>query len=239
MDSQDKDRLNETLADAVMDRPREFFIDDRRFCLHSPTLGVSLMLERHLSALGIDRELLAKNPSMEALRIVSENRESACYILAILSFRGFRNLCNSKTLKRRAETFSEHLSDDELAQLMLIALSEPKAETLISLSGISKEQEEQSQIARHKNKDGHTLSFGGLTVYGTLIDAACSRYGWTKEYAVWGIDLVSLRMMLADSVNSVYLSDEEMKELRISSTHQQKFGMTPEDIDKLKAMDWS
>lgn len=239
MQDTDEKALNETLADAVMDRPREFFIDDRRFCLYSPTLGVSLMLERHLAALGVDGEVLANNPSIEALRIVSKKRKEVCYILAILSFRRFKSLSNSKSLERRAWIFSSQLSDDELAQLILIALSEPKAETLINLSGIAKEQEEQSRIVRHKNRDGHTLSFGGRTIYGTLVDAACSRYGWTKEYVVWGIDLVSLRMMLADSVNSVYLSDEEMKALGVSSTHQQKFGMTPEDIAKLKAMDWS
>ncbi len=233
----DKDNLNEALADAVMNRPREFFIDRQRFCLWSPTLGMSLLLERHLSALDIDNALLAKNPAMEALRLASGKRQEVCYILAILSLRKYSELSNTQTITRRANVFEEKLSNDEIAQLLLIALSEPKAETLISLSGIAKDQEEQSKIARHKNRDGHTLSFGGKTIYGTLIDAACSRYGWAKEYVVWGIDLASLRMMLADSVNSVYLSDEEMKSLGISTTHQQKYGMTPEDIAKLKAMD--
>ena len=235
-----KDNLNETLADAVMNRPREFFIDHQRYCLWPLSLGMSLMIERHLAALGIDDNLLAKNPAMEAMRLASGKRAEVCYILAILSLRKYSELSNTQTITRRSNVFESKLSDDELAQLLLIALSEPKAETLISLSGIANEQKEQARIAQHKNRDGHTLTFGGKTIYGTLIDAACSKYGWAKEYVVWGIDLVSLRMMLADSVNSVYLSDEEMKALGISATHQQKFGMTPEDIAKLKAMDcWS
>jgi len=233
----DKDNLNEALADAVMDRPREFFIDTERFEQWSPSLGMSLMLERHLSALGIDNKILAKNPAMEAMRLISAKRIEVCRILAILSTRDRRHLDRSEWIERRAQFFSKNIPDEDIAKLLLMALIEPKAETLISLSGIAKEQEEQSRIARHKNREGHTLSFGGKTIYGTLIDSACSKYGWTKQYVVWGIDLPSLRMMLADSVNSVYLSDEEMKALGISTTHQQKFGMSPEDIAKLKAMD--
>lgn len=210
-----KDNLNEALADAVMDRPREFFIDKRRFEQWSPSLGMSLMLERHLSALIIDKELLVKNPSMEAMRLISAKRIEVCRILTILSTRDRRDLDRSKWIERRAKFFSRNIPDEDIAKLLLMAMSEPKAETLISFSGIAKEQEEQSRIAKHKNKDGHTLSFGGKTIYGTLIDTACSKYGWTKQYVVWGIDLVSLRMMLADSVNIVYLSDEEIKALHI------------------------
>lgn len=83
------------------------------------------------------------------------------------------------------------------------------------------------------------MSFCGKTIYGTLIDAACAKYGWTKEYVVWGIDLLSLRMMLADAINTVYLSDEDMKALSISNTKHEVYGMTQDDINRLKAMDWS
>ena len=120
--------------------------------------------------------------------------------------------------------------------MLLIALSEPKAETLISLSGIATEQKEQARIAQHKNRDGHTLTFGGKTIYGTLIEAACSKYGWAKEYVVWGIDLVSLRMMLADSINSIYLSDEDMKALNMVTKSEDVFGMSRDDFAKLKAL---
>lgn len=233
-----KDDLNETLADAVMDRPREFFIGKRRFCLWSPTLGVSLLLERHLSALGLDNDLLAKNLPMEAMRIVSIKRNEVCRILAILSLRKFEDLINSKIIDRKAEYFSKNLSDEELSQLILVALSGPKAETLISLSGLEKEHKEQSRIIKYKNKDGHTLSFGGKTIYGSLIDAACFKYGWTKEYVVWGIDLCSLRMMLADSVNTVYLSDEEIKALHIVAGDV-KDANDPAIVAKLQSMDWS
>lgn len=234
-----KDNLNEALADAVMDRPRELFIGSKRYCLWSPSLGMSLMIERHIAALGIDNGLLERNPAMEALRLVGIHRKEVAHILAILSFRQYSELCQSEKIRKRAEVFADKLSDEEMAQLILVVLTEPTAQTLISLSDITKDHAEQSRIVKYKNRDGHTVSFGGKTIYGTLIDAACSRYGWTKEYVVWGIDLVSLQTILADTINSICLSDEEMKALGIHSTHDQKFGMTPEDIARLKAMDWS
>ncbi len=233
-----KDNLNETLADAVMNRPREFFIDHQRYCLWPLTLGMSLIIERHLAALGIDDDVLAEDPAMEAMRLVSGKRAEVCYILAIFSLRKYSELSNTLTITQRANAFESKLSDEELAQLLLIALSEPKAETLVSLSGIANEQKEQARIACHKNRDGHTLTFGGKTIYGTLIDAACSKYGWTKEYVVWGIDLVSLRMMLADTVNSVYLSDEEMKAVRIVAGDAIDAN-DPAIVTKLRSMDWS
>lgn len=234
-----KNQLNEALADAVMDRPREFFIGKQRFEQWSPSLGMSLMLERHLSALGIDSELLVKNPSMEAMRLVSSKRIECCRILAILSTRERRHFDRSKWVERRARFFSRSLSDEDIAQLLLLSMSEPKAETLISLSGVAKEQEEQARIVKHKNKDGHTLSFGGKTIFGSLIIPACETLKCLPSDVVWGMSLTQLQMSLADKINTVYLSDEDMKSLGISSTQKQKFGMTPEDIAKLKAMDWS
>ena len=229
-----KENLNEALADAVMGRPREFFIDDRRFSLWSPSLGMTLMTERHISLLGIDSLMMTRNPSLEALRLSEKNRTEVCNILAIHSYRRYKDLSDSEKLRARADYFSSHLSTDEIAQLFLIILSEPRIETFLQLSGISEDQKEQSRIAQFKNKDGHNRTFGGKTIYGMIIDAACRAYGWTKEYTVWGIDLLSLRLMLADTISSVYLSDDDIKQMGIIVSSKDCIGMTAEDFEQLK-----
>lgn len=233
------DNLQETLADAVMNRPREFFIGKKRFCLWSPSLGMSIMIERQIKTLDIDFDKLRINPSYEALRLATLKKDELCHILSIHTFKTYDSFCDSRILERRARMFAKDLSYEEVATLALYILSEPKAESLIASSGIEKEQNEMSRITRYKNKDGHSRMFGGKTVYGTLIDTACAKYGWTKEYVVWGIDLVSLRMMLADAVNSIYLSDEDLKGLNISNTKHEVYGMTQDDINRLKTMDWT
>lgn len=226
--------LNETLADAVMDRPREFFIGNKRFCFWSPSLGMSIMSGRHISVLGIDNDMLAKNPSIEALRLVKGKKDELCYILAIHSYRSFYELSNSRTIQRRAKIFSTNLSDEEIAQFFLFILGEPSPEAIMSLSGIADDRKEASRISEHKSKDSHIKTFGGKTAFGALLDAACSKYGWTKDYVVWGIDLLSLRLMLADSINTIHLSEEDMKALNIVAKSDDIIGMTEDDFAKLK-----
>ena len=230
--------FEETLANAVLDLPREFFIENTRFQLWQPTLGVSILAERKISSLNIDRQTLKETPAIEALRLASLEKEKLSQLIALHTVRDKAVLNDSRRMKGIASRLAA-LDDGELAQLFLLILSMPDVSTLLRETGLTQEHQKQSEIARIKNKDGRSISFGGKTIFGTLIDTACAKYGWTKDYVVWGIDLTSLRMMLADSVNSVYLSDEELKQVKLDSGSLQKFGMTKEDIEKLKTMDWS
>lgn len=193
-----------------------------------------MMIERHITALDIDAVVMSKNPSVEALRLAVEKKKEVCDILSILSFRRFHELSDSNRLRKRSDFFCSNLTDEEIAQLILFALSEPRVENLLHVAGITDEQKEQSRIIQIKNKDGHNRSFGGKTIYGLLIDAACKAYGWTKQYVVWGIDLISLRMLLADSVNSIYLTDEDMKQCGVVATDKDTIGMSEEDFARLK-----
>ena len=68
------------------------------------------------------------------------------------------------------------------------------------------------KIKERKN----TITFGGKSIYGTIIDSACERYGWTMQYVVWGISYTNLCMLLADSTKDVYLTDDEMKKYQSS-----------------------
>lgn len=228
-----KDNLNETLADAVMDRPREFFIGDKRFCLWSPTLGMSLMLERHIAELGINNQILSDDAAMEALRLSFFKTEKVCTILSILSFRKFSDLSNSRKIKERSKFFQSNLDNKELSQLLLWALREPKAETFISLSPIGKQREKQALISQIK-KSNNTLTFGGNTIYGSLIMPAMTTLNLDYFKVVWGISLVNLKMLLADCINTVYLSEEEAKKICIIPENTETIGMTDEDFNLLK-----
>ena len=174
---------------------------------------------------------------MEALRLATLHKESICRILAIRSFRHFRELSNSKLIDARAKFFQSSLSAKELAQILIVILREPTAESLCALCGLDKQKEEQARVIEVK-KSGSSISFGGLTIYGTLIGPAMSTLHMSYHDIVWGISLVNLKMLLSDSINSIYLSDEEMKALgRSSDNKKETYGMTPGDIAKLKAMD--
>lgn len=229
-----------TLADAVLNRPREFSIGERKFRIFLPSLGVSILAQRTLSNIGVNAENMLNNPALESLRVIKSKRKETCTYIALHTFRRYSEFCKYELIEERTDFLDKHLDDDELVQLLTVVMTLPRVESLIVDLELDKEQKKQAEIASYKNKDGHNLTFGGKSIYGTLIDAACSKYGWTKEYVVWGIDLLSLRMMLVDAINSVYLNDEELKDLRLSKNHTDRIDMNnPEDMARIKAMDWT
>lgn len=237
---QARETINETLADAVMNRPREFFIGKtrKRLCLYPPSLGASLLISRHVNVIGIDMELLRKNATVEALRIVGKKRIEACRIIALHTFRDRLSLEDSELVERRAKMLSKELDDEALGLLLMVIFTEPGAEEIMEQTGISEEQEEQSRIAAIKADEGHSRTFGGKTVFGTLIVPACERLNLKPEEAIWDYSLTFLRLALSDAINSVYLSDDEKALLGATSTGGKVYGMRKEDIESLKGMDW-
>ena len=71
---------------------------------------------------------------------------------------------------------------------------------LIKHFGIEEDENKRKEVMRVK-KNSNTIFFGGKTIYGTLLDFACERYGWTFDYAVWGISYTNLMMLYKDQPN--------------------------------------
>lgn len=48
-----------------------------------------------------------------------------------------------------------------------------------------------------------------------MLDVVCSKYGWTFDYALWGISYINLNMMIADSITVLtsFGKDEENVEI--------------------------
>ncbi len=48
-----------------------------------------------------------------------------------------------------------------------------------------------------------------------MLDVVCAKYGWTFDYALWGISYMNLNMMIADSITVLtsYGKDEENREI--------------------------
>ena len=80
------------------------------------------------------------------------------------------------------------------------------------------------------------LRASGNSTYGTMIDFACQRYGWTFDYVVWGISYINLRMLMADAITTVYLSSDEMKQLGISGSEEIIDAGNPKNRERIKAL---
>lgn len=234
-----KENINEALADVVMNRPREFFIGKQRFCLWSPSLGQSMLIQRHLMTLKIDEAIVKANPSLEALRLVTNSRKEVCNIIAVYTFHQYSEFCQSKLIAKRAKFFVKNLTDEELAQLLMLIFSEPRVDEYFKFSGIADEQEKQAKISRVKNEGGHALSLGGKTIFGTLIVPACEKLHLTPHQVTWDIPLINLQFLLADAVTSVYMSEEELKKCKITDNKNFIDADNPANMAAILAQDWS
>lgn len=228
----------QSIEDAIMERPFGFEVNGKRFCLYPPTLGASMLIARLTKDLEIDDASLAEQSCLEIMRIVGKHKDIACRIIAYATANGKEEACDALIIDERQKFFSDSLSNDEIVQLLLLIYQSDNTAAFIRHFGLDKEQKEQARISKLKNKGGNTLMFGGKSLYGSLIGVACEKYGWTLDYVVWGISLTNLRMMIADSINSIYLTDEEKKTAK--TTHGQEIlNMDdPSNWAKIKAMKW-
>lgn len=225
------------IADTIIERPHGFKVNQRQFYLYPVTLGKTYLISRLVECLGINLEIIKANPYMEALRICQEKKESVCRILSYHTINKKEELFDYDFVQERCNFFYKEIDNDSMAQLLVMVLSERDISAYIKHLGIDKEKEWQAKAMRAK-KDNNSLTFGGKSIYGTLIDTVCQRYGWTFEYVVWGISYANLQLLLADSVTSIYLSDEERKRVNIPQDRDIINADDPANMAKIKAMKW-
>lgn len=225
------------IADTIIERPHGFKVNQRQFYLYPVTLGKTYLISRLVECLGINLEIIKANPYMEALRICQEKKESVCRILSYHTINKKEELFDYDFVQERCNFFYKEIDNDSMAQLLVMVLSERDISAYIKHLGIDKEKEWQAKAMRAK-KDNNSLTFGDKSIYGTLIDTACQRYGWTFEYVVWGISYANLQLLLADSVTSIYLSDEERKRVNIPQDRDIINADDPANMAKIKAMKW-
>lgn len=204
--------IERNISDTIIERPVNFSIGKSKLCLYPPTLGKMQILKNLYFSMNVNMELLAINPLAETLRACTEKPETVCQIIAYSTFNDKKSILDMEKVLRRAKFFQDNTSVEDMATMLTIILSNDKIEEFIQYFGIDSDREMKTQISRIKG-EGSSITFGGKSIYGLLIDFACQRYGWTMEYVLWGISYVNLNMLFADAITTVYLSDEERKKL--------------------------
>lgn len=221
---------NLDLADAIIERPQGFHIGHRQFYLYPVTLGKMYLLARLIDSLKINEDNLRVNAFLEALRIVGKNKETVCRIIAYHTCKSKEEVFNNILVKKRVSLLQTQGIND-LTTLFIMVLQTEKTSVYIKRLHIDDEQKRMHEVMKMKD-NSNVLSFGGKSIYGTLIDAACERYGWTYDYVVWGISYTNLRLMLADSIKTITLSDKERKRLHIHDNNEVVNGNDKEAINE-------
>lgn len=200
------------ISDAITEKPIRFSIGKQKFSIYPATLGKMQILKNLYLIMDVNAELLVINPLAETLRVCKANPDITCQIVAYSTFNDRKSIMNTEKVIQRAQLFKENMMIGDLATLLSLILTYDKTEEFIQYFGIDADKEQRMQINRIKG-DGNSITFGGKSIYGLLIDFACQRYGWTMDYVIWGISYVNLSMLFADAITTVYLSDEERKKL--------------------------
>lgn len=209
---EEKDYLN-CLEEIVRDQVVSFTAKGKTYNIYPISLGKKFLINRQLQNIQFDEELGKKIPILEVMRVCEKHRDTVLRILAYITLKTKDEVHNNIKVKGRINAFNDALSVQDMASLLTPILND-YTPILIKHFGIEEEESRKAEVLKLK-KNKNTIFFGGKTIYGTLLDFACERYGWTFDYVVWGISYSNLMMLYKDQPTSVYLSDDEMKQAHI------------------------
>lgn len=204
------------ISDTLIERPVSFCYKRRRYSIYPLSLGKLQLCSRLIEALGFDKIKRDGELYGLALKSAQSRRNESLRLVSYMTLPGADCLDESLVKDRVRRLGGMRVRD--LASVLVLFLMMDKTVEIMKEFGIDRESKRLSEVLRVKaeSKDG-TVSFGGKSIWGTLVDAACERYGWTYQYTVWGISYCNLQLLLADHVKTVFLTDEERKRCRVST----------------------
>ncbi len=206
------ENMENKIIDTFIEKPIAFSVNKKVMYLYPLTLGKMYLLSQYIKRLNLDTDHIKSNFYLELLRVVRENKNTCCEIIAIHTCKNKREVFDALHLRKKINAIAK-ADEDEIAALLSLVLNTEDVSLYKNELGITKDQEELNKVLAAK-KETNSMTFGGVSIYGTLIDKACERYGWSYDYVVWGISYLNLQLMISDQVQQVYLSDEEVKNLK-------------------------
>lgn len=226
------------LADIIMERPFGFKVGERQFYLYPMTLGKSYLLSRIIESLDVNKNLLSSNPYAEAIRLCSLNKDSVVRIIVYNTLNSKHDIFNDELVNERIKFFADSLDAKELAELLSIVLSSDDIGKYTKYLGIDRDRKSLEKVMHIKGENKNNIDFFGKSIMGTLIIPACEKLKMTPSQIVWDISISFLRLLMADCVTSVYLTDDERKKLHISSDRNFINGDDPRNMELIKSMKW-
>lgn len=210
----DKYDIEEEFNDIVLGRPHVFTLGRKQFYLYPVTLAKYLLQKRLIAQLGFEETNLKVSTFLEVLRVVKDKRDLCCTIVAYNTLPNTqKDLFCHKSFVARKNCFVENISDEDLATLILYILNSQDASRYMKHFGLDKERENLNIVMAVKRKhDKNNLTFNGKTILGNFI-AQLKEIGYTDDEILYEKGYVYLQLMLADKIVSLYVSDEEAKEL--------------------------
>ena len=204
------------IIDLILERPRQIKIDGRSFRIRPLTLGKTLLLAKYNDTLRSALLKAVKDPQKALLKMCEENADVVAGLIAIYITEKVGDLFDDDVMETRRKFLLDNLTPVQMATLMELYYEEKSVDYYVKALGIDKERDKRRKAEKAKDPSSSVIC-GGVSLLGGFIDMVCERYGWTYQYVLWGISYNTLQTMLADVVQTVYLSDKERKRAHIST----------------------
>lgn len=204
------------ISDTLIERPVSFCYKRRRYSIYPLSLGKLQLCSRLIETLGFDK--IRRDGELYSLALKSsQSRRNECLRLVSYVTLPYMDCLDESLVQERIGKL-RRIKKNDLASVLVLFLMMDKTAAIMREFGIDKESKRLSEVLKVKadTKNG-SVSFGGKSIWGTLVDAACERYGWTYQYTVWGISYCNLQLLLADHIKTVLLTEEERKKCHIST----------------------
>lgn len=224
--------IGNRVIDALASICPTFEVDGVKYTIYPKTLGKMYLFEQLRDNMGVRAEEMKDNPLIEVLRVCKESRDLVLRMLAYATLHGKDNVFDEEQIEGRIRAFNG-LNLNELATLMLSLMMDKDLADFTKFFKIDVDDENRKRVAKVK-ENKNTVQFGGKTIWGTIIDFACARYGWTFEYVVWEISYINLMMLYKDKFETAYLSKEERRKVHLRSTETALRGDDPKNIEEFK-----
>lgn len=230
--------VKSNITNALLARPKGFTLGDKHLYIYPSTIGKSVLIGSILKDMDIDDDALESNPMAEVLRLSMSYPKEVSTIIAYATSQTKAECFDNIRTDKLISYIGENAGADDLATVLLCILIDEDYNTILKETGIQDELNEYHRIESLKDNKNNSLSFCGKTLYGTIISPACEKYGWTFDYVVWDITYLNLRLLMADSIKTTFLSEEEAKRIHTTKNKQILRADDVNNIEEIMKMDW-
>lgn len=199
----------------MIERPISFSIKRKHYSVYPATLGKIQLTARLIEAIGFNEETAQKDAQRAVFEAANAHRDECLRLIAYSTLPGADCLDENKVGERLEQLHT--IDNADIASLLIVILTQDKTKAIEKQFYMDKEKERMASVMKVKKQDKNSLSFGGRSVWGALIDAACERYGWSYQYVLWGISYSNLQLLFADQIRQIFLTDDERKKVHIPS----------------------
>lgn len=203
------------ISDVMIERPISFSIKRKHYSVYPATLGKIQLTARLIEAIGFNEETAQKDAQRAVFEAANAHRDECLRLIAYSTLPGADCLDENKVGERLEQLHT--IDNADIASLLIVILTQDKTKAIEKQFYMDKEKERMASVMKVKKQDKNSLSFGGRSVWGALIDAACERYGWSYQYVLWGISYSNLQLLFADQIRQIFLTDDERKKVHIPS----------------------